>query len=117
MVASTYLLLSQMPPAPPTGWERVGIVTLLVVAIFVIGLAFFRPWVVVIQQYTEKAEECEKYRAMSEHERQRADMAEEKYVNSLKEDLKDWKQRDQTIALLSKAASRNNRGAFNEDST
>lgn len=103
-----FFLLSQMPPAPPTGWERVGIVTLLVVAIFVIGLAFLRPWVVVIKQYTDKVAECEE-------QRHRAEKAETKYVELLQADIDERKSRDKTLELLSKAASRNNRSAFDEE--
>lgn len=108
MAASLQLLLSQMPPPPPAGWERIGIVTLLVLAIFVIGLAFFRPWVVVIKQYTDKVTECEEQRT-------RAVDAELKYVQLLQADIEERKSRDKTLELLSKAASRNNRNPFEEE--
>ncbi len=40
------LALLQALPPPPTGWERAGIVTILVAALFFGALAFYREWIV-----------------------------------------------------------------------
>lgn len=108
-------LFAQMPPNPPVGWERAGIVTILIVVGFTMALAFLRPWVVVISQYRAKEAECEQERKRAEEERNRADAGEAKYVQILLSDIEERKSRDRTIELLSRAASKNNRSPFDEE--
>lgn len=57
-----FFLVLQMPPAPPEGWDKVGIVTVLVIAVFVVGTAFLREWVVPGARYKAKEEECNAFR-------------------------------------------------------
>lgn len=60
----------QMPPAPPSGWERAGIVTILVVGFCVTGWAFLRKWVVPGYMYEAKDKECMELRTALDAERE-----------------------------------------------
>ena len=55
-------LLMQLSATSASGWERVGIVGLLVTGITIVGLAFQMEWVVPGGRYKEKTAECEKLR-------------------------------------------------------
>lgn len=62
----------------------------------------------ILSDLKAKAEECDQ-------ERTRADQSDQKYVQVLLADIEERKSRDRTIELLSRAASRNNRGPFDEE--
>lgn len=88
-----------MPSAPPEGWEKVGIITLLVIAISLVGWVFLSQKVVPGMWYQAKVQECDE-------ERERADRAEQRYVDLLKADIEERKGRDRTLEFITKAASR-----------
>lgn len=62
---SLTLLVLQVPN-PPDGWEKAGIVTILVLAVFLIGTAFLREWVVTGTRYKAKEEDCNMLRKDNE---------------------------------------------------
>lgn len=92
MLVLYLLLFLQIPASPPTGWEQVGITTILVTVIG--GLV----WI-----YNKKCKECE-------DERKRADANDQKYVDVLIADIQERKDRDRTIELLTGVIRENHQG-------
>lgn len=62
----------QLPPPPPATWERVGIITLLVTTICIVGFAFLKQWVVPGTFYRAKEAECLSLRQALDEERDRS---------------------------------------------